>query len=128
VVMDGTRAVPTRYTGALGIPAFSPVAKVMVFRIPVRPADREAADASGEVPLAEAAVYSGQLGAGRFLTRGGDPLLRSEMAPVGLLLPDGGACGVLEDTRRAKRLLTRDGTELVSAHLSHFAYKSAGAG
>ena len=35
---------------------------------------------------------------------------------------------MLEDTRRAKRLLLDDGGELVSAHLSKFAYADVGAG
>jgi hypothetical protein len=128
VVMDGTSAIPTRYTGALGIPAFREVAKIMVFRVPVRAGDLAGGGTAAEVSPAEAAAVAQRLGAGRFLTRGGNPAVRSEMVPVGLLLPDGGACGVLEDTRRGKRLLTPDGSELLSAHLSYFAYTSPAAG
>jgi hypothetical protein len=128
VVMDGTPAIPTRYTGALGIPAFREVAKIMVFRVPVRREDREGCGTATEISPPEAAVVAQRLGAGRFLTRGGAPAVRSEMVPLGLVLPGGGACGVLEDTRRAKRLLTPDGTELLSAHLSYFAYTSAADG
>jgi len=41
---------------------------------------------------------------------------------------NGAACGSIEDTRRAKRLILADGTELVSAHLSDFAYRDVGRG
>jgi hypothetical protein len=50
------------------------------------------------------------------------------MTPLALLHPEGSACAELEDTRRAKRLFMTDGTELVSAHLSSFAFESASAG
>jgi hypothetical protein len=104
------------------------LAKIVVLRIPVRPEDAAAVDTVAEVPTAEAVACAQRQGTGRFLTRGGNPALRSETEPMGLLLAGGEACGVLEDTRRAKRLLTRDGSELLSAHLSHFACTSAGAG
>ena len=54
----------------------------------------------------------------------GEPRLRSEIAPTWLVHPDGSACGLLEDTRKAKRLITNDGRELPSAHFSCFAYRS----
>jgi hypothetical protein len=41
--------------------------------------------------------------------------------------PQGSACGLLEDTRKAKRLNTGDGSEMLSAHLSCFAYDSVSA-
>jgi hypothetical protein len=41
------------------------------------------------------------------------------------MLADGSACGRLEDTRRAKLLFEDSGTEMVSAHLSSFAYQNA---
>jgi hypothetical protein len=50
------------------------------------------------------------------------------MAPVWLLDPSGAACGRLEDTRRGKRLLLGDGSELVSAHLACFAFRDLQAG
>jgi len=45
------------------------------------------------------------------------------MPPVPLALQDGSACGLLEDTRNAKRLLLDSGAEMISAHLSGFAYR-----
>ena len=50
------------------------------------------------------------------------------MPPVGLTDAFGSACGLVEDTRRCKRLLADDGTELRSAHLSYFAWESPAAG
>jgi len=51
-----------------------------------------------------------------------------EFTPAWLLDPAGAACGRLEDTRRAKRLFGNDGSELVSAHLSCFAFSEVAAG
>jgi len=39
-----------------------------------------------------------------------------------LVLSNGMACGILEDTRRGKRLYDQSGQEMLSAHLSSFAY------
>ena len=51
-----------------------------------------------------------------------------ESEPTWLVDRDGRACGLFEDTRRAKRLIADDGTELRSAHLSYFAYSDAAMG
>ena len=50
------------------------------------------------------------------------------MAPLPLVTPGGDACGMLEDTRRGKRLFLESGGEMVSAHLSGFAYETPEAG
>lgn len=50
--------------------------------------------------------------------------MRSETAPAWLLHPQRLACGMLEDTRRAKRLIADDGSELKSMHLSYFAFEA----
>jgi hypothetical protein len=39
--------------------------------------------------------------------------------------PGGAACGLLEDTSLAKRLIDSDGREMLSAHLSCFAWRDA---
>jgi hypothetical protein len=46
------------------------------------------------------------------------------MKATGMILTGGGACGILEDTRRCKLLYRDDGTEMISAHLSCFGYRS----
>jgi hypothetical protein len=50
------------------------------------------------------------------------------MTPVPLLETGGEACGIVEDTRRGKRLWLDNGDELLAAHLSRFAYASIGSG
>jgi hypothetical protein len=118
VVMDGTAVLPARYTGRAGIPRFDVVGHVMIYRLAgLAPAP--------DWTATEAAVREcfRELSAGRFACPAGTPGERSRMRPVWLLSPDGSACGCLEDTRRAKRLIADDGEELVSAHLSCFAYR-----
>jgi len=69
-----------------------------------------------------------QLTGGCYASLDGNPAERSETSPLWLLEPDGSACGRLEDTRRAKRLIADDGVEMRSAHLSCFAYQDPRAG
>lgn len=128
VVMDGTRATPEAYTGRAGLPAFQPVAHVMVFRIACVPAPVW----TGDLPFrsSEDAVTDcyNRLSRGRFASPGGTPTERSAMGPVWLASPDNSACGRLEDTRRAKRLIDDRGAEMVSAHLASFACTTPQAG
>lgn len=126
VVMDGTPVTPTRYTGRLGVPQFSELARIAVLRL---------MSAKGEPILmdsltGDAAGSDGyrRLSRGRYACPGGSPPERSEIQPGWLMSPDGNACGRLEDTRRAKRLITNDGVEMMSAHLSCFAYTTIDAG
>jgi hypothetical protein len=127
VVMDGTAATPSRYTGRLGIPLFSELGKVLVLRLPTSgiPADPD----NRWITTGErgGACYL-SLSAGRYACPGGNPAERSEMEPLWLMEPGGQACGRLEDTRLAKRLIADDGVEMQSAHLSCFAYRDRRAG
>jgi hypothetical protein len=127
VVMDGTPVMPTRYTGRLGIPQFAELGKVMVLRLPT--SETRADPGEDWITTAERghACYS-RLSVGRYASPGGNPAERSEMEPLWLMEPDGHACGRLEDTRRAKRLIADDGVEMQSAHLSCFAYRNLSAG
>lgn len=122
VVMDGTPASPTTYTGRVGIEAFAQVGKVCVLRIPGD------AGAAGGRSIA-ASIEAGEecfarLSRGRYAGVGGTAALRSEMDPQWLVHGGGNACGRLEDTRRAKRLIENDGMEMASAHLACFAWKT----
>src|SRR5262249_29169328 len=125
--MDGTRVTPERYTGRLGIPPFRELGNVMVLRLSTKSdgGRRDDRFLSAAGPTAD--CYR-RLSAGRYASPGGDPAERSEIAPVWLTHPDGSACGRLEDTRRAKRLIADDGTEMRSAHLSAFAFRDLAAG
>lgn len=122
VVMEGTGRLPTDYTGRLGVPPFVKVAEIVVLRLSMK----------GEAP-AVACRVTDEDGFPRmtmpgYRVTGGDRTLRSLMEPIRLVAPDGGACGLLEDTRKAKRLFLESGGELVSAHVSSFAYRNAAAG
>ena len=127
VVMDGTPRSPSTYSGRFGIPAFGVVGHVCVLRLPISSTDmEEEAACESRVETLESRYQA--LSVGRFAPLGGNAEWRSSRAPVFLVTPDGCACGVLEDTHRAKRLLLDDGVEMVSAHLSKFAYSDVRAG
>jgi hypothetical protein len=120
VVMDGTRVTPLAYTGRLDIPLFRELGKVIVLRLPTKPGggDDDLVTPSGDL----GSSHYLRLSAGRYASPGGIPSERSETVPLWLMTADGRACGRLEDTRRAKRLIADDGSEMCSAHLSCFAY------
>lgn len=127
VVMDGTARLPADYSGRCGILPFSPIGKLGVFRIPVVTGQVMARPgfATSEADLQ--ACRNDLLGDAS-APLGGDARLRSLSPPEPLVLPDRSACGLLEDTRLAKRLFREDGSEMVSSHLSHFAYSTEQAG
>lgn len=122
VVMGGTERTPIHYTGRRDVPAFKQLGEIVVLRIPTPPlaASREGEVLEGEAELAE--EIHCRLIRGSFVPLAGSPALRSEMAPLHLRLADGNACGILEDTRRGKRLFDQTGGEMLSAHFSRFAY------
>ena len=124
VAMDGTTVTPERYTGRLGIPPFVEIGRIMVIRL----ACEGVPDSRVEYECSEAEALGThhKLVRNGYATIGGIALERSEIAPVWLRYPSGSACGRLEDTRRAKRLYTAEGAELLSAHLSFFAFDDVG--
>lgn len=123
IVMDGTAVLPPNYSGRAGFPALAPGGKLVIWRLRAGRSPRR-----GAAPGARSGESCfRRLLAGRLAPMGGDPRLRSEIVPQWLVLPDGRACGRLEDTRRAKRL--RSGPrELLSAHLSRFVFRDPSAG
>lgn len=127
VVMDGTPALPTRYTGRLGIPLFAELGKTMVLRLPTSAMPVQLDDDWLTTADQGSRAFL-RLCAGRYACPGGDPAERSDVEPTWLMEPGGQACGRLEDTRRAKRLLADDGLEMRSAHLSCFAYQDCANG
>ncbi len=120
--MDGTARSPLSYTGRLGIPAYSELSKLMIVRIPCCEPSEPCTPA--EATLHDVRERHRFLTAGRFTTIGGDCSRRSQMEPLGLINHDGNACGIVEDTRRCKLLYRDDGSEMISAHLSSFGFRT----
>lgn len=126
VVMNGTASLPSSYTGRLGIPRFTELARVDILHCATEEEFNGEEGAISSPEVGEACFLA--LSQGRFATLGGSPALRSSMAPSWLVYRNHSACGRLEDTLAAKRLWTVGGDELRSAHLSAFAYRDPDAG
>ncbi len=127
IVMGGTRLMPDSYTGRAGIPSFENLGRLVLFRISGRK-EPEIEPGSYLTNRETGLDCYRRLSSGRYACPAGDGEERSEIAPTWLMNSDGSACGMLEDTRKAKRLIMGNGTELLSAHLSCFAYMEPNAG
>lgn len=127
VVMEGTGRLPTDYTGRLGVPLFESLGEIMVLRV----SSRETLSECDTVQVAsesDVAALCQQLRGGGVSAASGLSTERSLMTPLGFIDSTRLACGQLEDTRRGKRLHLESGEELLSAHLSHWAWTDARAG
>lgn len=122
VVMDGTVVLPQAYSGRLGIPAFAELARIAVLHVSTAGDPGDDDSPSLRTTATAAAPCHRRWNQGRYAVLAGDPTRRSEFEPTWLMLPDASACGLVEDTRRAKRLITDVG-EMRSIHLSNFAYR-----
>lgn len=128
VVMQGTSQAPSAYTGRGLLPGFTNVADLVIFRI--------SAQGGGVLDEEIRVVEFGEVqrAFAELTERGtvpieGKPSYRSSMNPVPLVLGNPlQACGLVEDTRLGKQLVTSGGQEMKAAHLSHFAFRSAEAG
>ncbi|RYD68618.1 MAG: hypothetical protein EOP84_29895 [Verrucomicrobiaceae bacterium] len=125
--MDGTQRLPSEYTGRFGIHAFQEIHKLCVLRLPTGEATFGGQDPAIVDPSVVEERFR-ELSRAAFAPLGGFPEIRSSRPPVGLFTRDRSACGILEDTRRAKRLITDDEREMMAAHLSQFAYANPTAG
>jgi hypothetical protein len=123
IVMDGTRMTPPRYTGRLEIPLFAKLGQITVLRLSTCGQIDPEAQQNAVVTSVGTREYARLLQGRQVASLGGNPKERSEATPQ--WLTQDFACGRLEDTRRAKRLIDTDGNEMVSAHLSSFAYRDA---
>jgi hypothetical protein len=131
VVMDGTPVIPEAYTGRAGIPLFRELGKVTVLRVILPRIPAELPSPTDPVSaVEESALVSSfrELSGGRYANLGGNAHKRSQIPAMFLKHLGGGACGRLEDTRRGKRLIADDGSEMISAHLSCFAYRDVESG
>ena len=119
VVMDGTRTTPDVYTGNGRIPEFKPIADLYILRF-------ETATAR-VFSRPNITMESGFSSYRHLCAKTYCDLAKTELrstVPPQWFISDEGACGMLEDTRRAKRLYVDSGEELVSAHLSYFFFKN----
>jgi hypothetical protein len=128
VVMGGTAHTPEGYTGRAGIPVFRDVGQLVVLRISPNDECAKSGPVHFETTQEIGLRCYEDLSLGRYACIASDAQQRSQIKPVWLMNSDGSACGMLEDTRRAKRLITGNGSELLSAHLSYFAYDTISAG
>ncbi|MEJ7595997.1 MAG: hypothetical protein WKF77_31185 [Planctomycetaceae bacterium] len=118
VVMAGTSAEPAAYTGRLNIPHFAAVGEVAILRFLTAPSSEPSKVVDS--PPEQFAGLHDRLGASGVWPAAGDPFLRSLIAFQRFCHVNETACGLLEDTRRGKRLIQASGEEIVSAHLSRF--------
>ena len=127
VVMDGTPVTPERYTGRLGFPLFEELGQVVILRVPVDSDECDSRNAL-EVDSATGETCYRQLSRQRYGVVGGNPSERSRITPTWFCSSDRLACGRLEDTYEAKRLIDSTEREMKSAHLSCFAFADAAVG
>ena len=125
VVMAGTGRLPTDYTGRLGVPRFEKVGEIVILRISP---GGSFVKGCRVISTKDFAAVRGWLARVGYTATGGESEYRSWMGQLPLVTPSGEACGMLEDTRRGKRLWLESGGEMVSAHLSGFAYATPEAG
>ncbi len=124
VVMDGTGRLPTDYTGRMGIPPFEQLGEIMILRL----SSRETWPVENTVRIAtvsDVEELCQHLRRDGITAARGISTERSQMTPMGFIDSTGLACGKLEDTRRGKRLHLESGEELLSAHLSNWAWIDA---
>lgn len=125
VVMDGTARLPTDYTGRLGVPLLGALGEIMIMRLTPR-APLPSWDDSVQVVCEEQIEDCCRARRGHGVSAfKGFSAERSLMTPIGLMDSSGQACGKLEDTRLGKRLFLQSGEELLSAHLSNWAWADA---
>lgn len=121
VVMAGTQKTPLDYTGRLGFPQFSFLSDQIILRVETKKSQEDIESQELEPDKAWRLYHN--------LKEGLKPLLPSHSDMRSLIKPiwishENTAVALIEDTRRAKKLYTVDGTEIISAHLSYLATKN----
>ena len=120
VVMDGTAKTPDLYTGRNGIPEFKCKGRVALLNLPTKESveHHQHEIAIDFLPNSDDASVS-RLPV--WVNRNLVP--RSVIRPSHILDVSNGVQGMLEDTRRTKRLYDEKGNEIMFAHLSYFCYQ-----
>lgn len=127
VMMDGTKNTPpSTYSGRVNFTSFLPISNyyILKFQATNYPYTEKRINYLTEENAF--LLYQKITDKDYFLLS--DSTLRSKMAPIWLADPEGKACGKLEDTEQAKRLITSDGHMLRSSHLSYFTFTDPVAG
>lgn len=119
VVMDGTAKTPDLYTGRNGIPEFKRKGRVVLLNLPTKESVEHYQHeiAIDFLPNTDDATVSLRP---FWVNRNLVP--RSVVRPSRILDVSNGVQGMLEDTRRSKRLYDEKGNEIMFAHLSYFYY------
>lgn len=122
VVMDGTLKTPLAYTGRMGLPLLDKIASISILKISTKAAASRDFFRDNEAPFEQYQDLLRQQQERGYACGSSKSELRSEREAIWLVDPEGKACGMLEDTRKCKRLFEDQGTEIKSAHLSYFAF------
>jgi hypothetical protein len=118
--MAGTSSEPAVYTGRLGIPDFTAVGEIAVLRFLT--AASRAPSKVIDAPSDQFAATEERLRATGVQPAAGDSTLRSLIAVERFCHVNETACGLLEDTRRGKRLIQASGEEIVSSHQARLSW------
>lgn len=121
IAMSETAVLPERYTGRVGIPLFRRLHQIKILRIEC--AHHEDITVQSYKEAEGYHHFENVAGPGPIFSKT-QHTLRSELEPRWFLAP-GAAAAMVEDTRKAKRLFTADGQELLSAHISNLAFTNA---
>jgi hypothetical protein len=128
LIPDAVATPPRSRTGRHGIPAIRPIAHIERVQVPL---DRSAPAHEADRCVTNAARVLNlrrRLNRDRVYTLDSRPDLRSLRTPVWLALPDGSACGCVEDFLRVRRFAGADGApDVVWPGLTHVAADSTGA-
>ncbi len=126
VVMDGTGRTAHQLHGRLEIPPFEKLGEIMIIRATSIPEIDHDSGSSCRFPksINSSSRFAAQEWPLHKASAQSDPGCLHE----GLIDASRSACGVLEDTRRGKQLWLQSGEELLSAHLSRWAWTHAHSG
>jgi hypothetical protein len=123
-VMHGSSRTPDQYSGRLGIPKIIKLGDISIFRIesmPYQQSDSNELISLNPKQLSRLKTFSTQKDC-RLDSQGS--ILRSEHAPRTFALNNYSASCLLEDTRKAKRLIDQNQQEIISGHISSLSYQS----
>lgn len=127
VVMDGTKNTPPlKYSGRLNFASFLPISNYYILKFKTLDYSLITKRIKHLAEDTAFSLYEKITNKDYFLLS--DNLLRSKMASIWLGDNEGKACGKLEDTEYAKRLVSSDGQKLHSSHLSYFTFTDPEAG